>query len=75
MPLTHQHPPGRFDPGHCHTCARQADLLDHYHQVQREEDTLRQAQRWAHQAHRRATWALWAASGGVLLAAVARLTG
>jgi hypothetical protein len=51
MPLTHQHPPGVFDPGHCHTCAREADLLDHYWQVQREEDTLRQAQRWAHQAH------------------------
>jgi hypothetical protein len=75
MPLTHQHPPGVFDPGHCRNCAHQAGLLGHYHQVQRQEDTLRQAQHWARQAHRRATFALWAASGGILLAAVARLAG
>jgi hypothetical protein len=73
MPLMHQHPPGVFDPGHCRDCARQAGLLHHYHQVQRQEDALGQAGRWAWQAQRRATWALWAASVGILLAAIARL--
>jgi hypothetical protein len=37
MLIEHQHPPGRFDPGHCRDCARESDLLDHYDRVQREE--------------------------------------
>jgi hypothetical protein len=28
--IEHRHRPGVFDPGHCRTCAQQADLLDHY---------------------------------------------
>ena len=44
--------------------------------VQREEDSLRAAQRWARQAHRNATWALWASGVGLLLlAAIALVTG
>jgi hypothetical protein len=30
MLTEHRHRPGVFDPGHCRTCAQQADLLDHY---------------------------------------------
>jgi hypothetical protein len=75
MLIQHRHKPGVFDPGHCRTCAQQADLLDHYHRVQREEDTLRATQRWASHAHRNATWALWASGTGLLLAAIALLTG
>ena len=67
MPLTHQHPPGRFDPGHCHTCARQAGLLDHYHRVQHQEVRL-----W--RAHRDARWALWSSLAALLLATTALLT-
>jgi hypothetical protein len=74
MPTKHQHPPGVFDPDHCRNCAHQAGLLDHYHRVQRQEDTLRQAQHWARQADRRATWALWATGVGILFAAIAGLT-
>jgi len=36
MVIQHQHRPGSFDPGNCRGCAHQADLLDHYWQVQRE---------------------------------------
>lgn len=75
MLIEHRHRPGVFDPGHCRTCAQQADLLDHYHRVQREEDRLRATQRLASQAHRTATWALWASGIGLLLAAIALLTG
>jgi hypothetical protein len=75
MLIQHRHRPGVFDPGHCRNCARQADLLDHYHRVQREEDSLRATQRWARQARRNATWALWASGIGILLAAIALLTG
>jgi hypothetical protein len=70
-----RHQPGHFDPGHCRTCAQQADLLDHYHRVQREQDQLRATQQSAAQAHRTATWALWASGVGLLLAAIALLTG
>jgi hypothetical protein len=70
----HRHKAGVFDPGHCRNCAQQADLLDHYHRVQREEDSLRATQRRASQAHRNATWALWASGTGLLLAAIALLT-
>jgi hypothetical protein len=75
MLIEHQHRPGHFDPGHCRTCAQQADLLDHYHRVQREEDSLRATRQWARQAHRTATSALWASGIGLLLAAIALLTG
>ena len=73
--IDHQHQPGVFDPGHCRNCAHEADLLDHYHRVQHEEHTVKQAHRWARQAHRNATWALWAFGIGLLLAAIALLTG
>jgi hypothetical protein len=43
--IEHRHRAGVFDPGHCRTCAQQADLLDHYHHVQREQDSLRATQR------------------------------
>ena len=43
MLVEHAHPPGRFDPGHCRGCAREADLLDHYRQVQREEQAFKEA--------------------------------
>ena len=75
MLTEHQHKQAEFDPGHCRDCARQADLLDHYHRVQRQEQTVRQAHRWARQARAYATWALWSAGVGVLLAAIAVLTG
>jgi hypothetical protein len=75
MPVEHAHPPGRFDPGHCRDCARDADLLDHYRQVQREEQAFKEAHRWARRAHRQASWALWCSGIGILLAVVALLTG
>src|SRR5215216_8091894 len=75
MLTEHQHKPGEFDPGHCRDCARETDLLDHYHHVQRQEQTLREAHRWARQGRRYATWALWSSGIGVLLAAIALLTG
>ena len=71
----HHHRPGVFDAGHCRACARQAGLLDHYHRVQQEEATLRQAHAWALQARRRASVALWSAGAALLLAAIALLTG
>jgi hypothetical protein len=40
MLIEHQHQPGVFDPGHCRDCARETDLLDHYHRIQREEQTV-----------------------------------
>ena len=40
MLTEHQHKPGEFDPGHCQDCARETDLLDHYHHVQRQEQTV-----------------------------------
>ena len=73
MPVTHQHQPGVFDPGHCRDCARESDLLDHYHRVQREELAVRQARGWARQAHRYAVCALWSSGVGILLAALALL--
>jgi len=75
MMIQHQHQPGSFDPGHCRSCARQADLLDHYWQVQREEQAFKEAHRWARRAHRHAIWALWCSGVGILLAVVALLTG
>jgi hypothetical protein len=75
MLLKHQHTPGEFDPGHCRDCARESDLLDHYHRVQREEQAVKEAQRWARQAHRYAVRALWSSGIGILLAAIALLTG
>jgi hypothetical protein len=47
MLVEHQHKPGVFDPGHCRDCAREADLLDHYWRVQREERAFTEAHRWA----------------------------
>jgi hypothetical protein len=75
MPVQHRHQPGRFDPGHCRGCARQAGLLDHYSRVQQQETSLRQAHRWALAASRRASVALWSAGAGILLAVVALLRG
>jgi hypothetical protein len=75
MLTEHQHKPGEFDPGHCRDCARETDLLDHYHHVQHQERAFKEAHRWARQARRDATWALWAAGIGILLAAIAVLTG
>lgn len=75
MLTEHLHKPGEFDPGHCRDCARETDLLDHYHHVQRQEQTVREAHRWAWQARRHTTWALWSAGIGILLAAIALLTG
>jgi hypothetical protein len=75
MLIEHRHKPGVFDPGHCRSCAQQADLLDHYHRVQQEEDSLRATEQSAAQAHRNATRALWASGIGLLRAAIAVLTG
>jgi hypothetical protein len=75
MLLQHHHQPGVFDAGHCRACARQAGLLDHYHRVQQEEATVREAHGWAHAAHRRASVALWSLGAAILLAAIALLTG
>lgn len=75
MLMEHQHQPGVFDPGHCRDCARQAGPLDHFNHVQRQEQALQKAQRWARHAHRHAIWALSAAAIGILLAAIALLTG
>jgi hypothetical protein len=75
MLVKHAHPPGRFDPGHCRSCAHQADLLDHYWQVQRQEQAVREAHWWARRAHRHASWALWCSGIGIVLAIVAVLTG
>jgi hypothetical protein len=75
MLVEHAHHPGRFDPGHCRDCARESDLLDHYWQVQREEQAFKEAHRWARRAHRQASWALWSSGTGILLAVVALLTG
>jgi hypothetical protein len=74
MVIQHWHPPGSFDPGHCRGCAHQADLLDHYRQVQREELAFKQAHRWARRAHRHATCALWASGVGMLVAVIAVVT-
>jgi hypothetical protein len=73
MLVEHAHPPGRFDPGHCRDCAREADLLDHYWRVQREERAFREAHRWARRAYRQASWALWCSGIGIVLAVVALL--
>jgi hypothetical protein len=75
MLIEHQHKPGVFDPGHCRDCARDADLLDHYWQVQREEQAFQEAHRWARQAYRRAIWALGSSGVGILLALVGLLAG
>jgi hypothetical protein len=75
MLIEHQHKPGEFDPGHCRDCAGESDLLDHYHHVQRQEQTLREAHRWARQGRRYATWALWSSGVAALMAAVALLIG
>jgi hypothetical protein len=75
MVIQHRHQPGRFDPGHCRGCAHEADLLDHYWQVQREELAFKEAHRWARRAHRQATWALWSCWVGMLLAVIAVVTG
>ena len=71
----HHRQPGVFDAGHCRACAHQAGMLDHYRQVQQEQATLRETQRWARGARRRARVALWWAGAALLLAAVALLTG
>jgi hypothetical protein len=75
MLIEHQHKPGEFDPGRCRDCARETGLLDHYRHVQRLEQTLREAHGWAWQGHRYATLALWSSGVGVLLAAIALLSG
>jgi hypothetical protein len=75
MLIEHQHKPGVFDPGHCRDCARESELLDHYHRVRREEQAVREAYRWARQARCCAVRALWSAGVAILLAAIALLTG
>lgn len=75
MLTEHQHKPGAFDPGHCRDCARETDLLDHYWQVQRQEQAFAEAHRWARQARSYAICALWSAGIGILLAAIALFTG
>jgi uncharacterized protein YcbX len=50
MLIEHRHQPGVFDPGHCRRCAHESDLLDHFWQVQRQEQALWEAHRWAGQA-------------------------
>jgi hypothetical protein len=75
MLTEHQHTPGRFDPGHCRDCARETDLLDHYHRVQREELAFREAHRRARQACSYAIGALWSSDLGLLLAAIVLLRG
>lgn len=75
MAIGHLHPPGRFDAGHCRSCARQAGLLDHYHRVQDEEAGLRRTVVYARAAHRYALWALGSSAIGILLATLALLTG
>jgi hypothetical protein len=70
MLMEHQHKPGVFDPGHCRGCARETDLLDHYHRVQRQEQAFHETRRWARQARRHAIWALGSAGVGILLALV-----
>ena len=75
MRVQHHHQPGLFDAGHCQACAHQAGLLDHYWRVQKEEATLRKAHRWALEARRRASIALWSAGAALLLAAIALLSG
>jgi hypothetical protein len=75
MLTEHQHQPGSFDPGHCRDCARETDLLDHYHHVQRQEHAFKEAHRWARRARRDATWALWSAGTAILLAVVALVAG
>jgi hypothetical protein len=75
MLTEHQHKPGVFDPGHCRGCARETNLLDHYWQVQRQEQALTQAHRWARQARSYAIRALWSSGIGILLAAIALFTG
>jgi hypothetical protein len=73
MLIGHQHDQGVFDAGHCRACARAAGLVDHYHRVQQEEAALREAHRWARQARRDASRALYCSGAGILLAAVALL--
>lgn len=71
MLVEHTHKPGEFDPGHCRDCARETDLLDHYHRVQREERAFRDIRWWSRHAHRQAIRALWLSGAGVLLAVIA----
>jgi len=74
--LTHyHHEPGVFDPGHCWACARQAGLLDHYRQAQRQEAHLQETWEWACTARRYAILALGSSGAAILLAIVALLTG
>jgi hypothetical protein len=75
MLVQHSHAPGVFDAGHCRVCARQAGLLDHYRRVQQEEATLLEVHRWALEARRRASVALWWSGAAILLGVVALLTG
>jgi hypothetical protein len=73
MLIEHQHQPGMFDPGHCRDCARESDLLDHYHRVQRQELAVKEAHRWARHGHRYAVRAVWSSGVGVLEAVIALL--
>jgi hypothetical protein len=74
MITDHDHRPGEFDADHCRACAQETGLLHHYHRVQREEDTLRAAQRSAWRARSLATWALCSSGASILLAAIALAT-
>jgi hypothetical protein len=75
MLIEHQRKAGAFDPGRCRDCARQAGLLGHHHRVQRQQQVIWEAQGWARQAHSYAIRAIWAFGIGLLLAAIALVTG
>ena len=72
MVIQHRHQPGSFDPAAA--AAHEADLLDHYWQVQREEP-VQGGPRVGPPGHRHATWALWSSGVGMLLAVIAVVTG
>ena len=64
-----------FDPGYCRTCAQHADLLDHYHRVQREEGPPAGDPTVGQAGPPQRDLGPWASRIGLLLAAIALLTG
>jgi hypothetical protein len=74
MLTEYQHQPGVFDPGHCRDCGRESDLLDHFWQVQREEQAFKETRRWAWRAYRHTGRTLWCSGLGIVLAVLAALT-
>jgi hypothetical protein len=74
MLIQHQHKPDDPDPGHCRECARKTDLLGHYHRVQPRSRRSRRPTGGLGGPARR-DLGLWVAGGGLLLAAIALVTG